>query len=44
MNTRQTTRVWEDPEMALRRRDVNDEEYDPHWHDRLQPGNQEIYD
>jgi len=44
MNTRHTT--WlsiEDQELVLRQRDVNDEEYDPHWRDRLLPGNQEIY-
>jgi len=44
MNTRQTMRIRDDPDMALRRRDVNDEEYDPHWRDRLLPGKQEIYD
>jgi len=33
----------DDQELALRQRDVNDEEYDPHWCDRLLPGNQEIY-
>jgi len=43
MNARQTTRLRDDSEeeMVLRRRDINDEEYDPHW---LIPGNQEIYD
>jgi len=44
MNTRQTTRHQEDKEISLRRRDVNDEEYDPHWRVRLLPGNQEIYE
>jgi len=44
MNTRQTMRIRDDPEMALRRRDVNDEEYDQHWRTRLLPGNQQIYD
>jgi len=44
MNTQQTTRIRDDPELALRRRDVNDEEYDQHWHDRQLPGNQKIYD
>jgi len=44
MNTRQTTRIRDDPAMALRSRDVNGEEYDPHWRDRQLPGNQEIYD
>jgi len=44
MHTRQTTRMSiEDQELALRQRDVNDEEYDPHWHNRLLPRNQEIY-
>jgi len=42
MNTRRLLRNYHDQDMPYGGQVVDDSEYDPHWKDRLLPGNQEI--